>query len=95
MAIILIEGYSIEKILLSIICLIILVIYIKYLSSNMGKDPILLLDDIFSELDASRRARIESIIDNHQAIITTTDLEHLDPHLRESFNIVEIEKLNS
>jgi len=36
MAIILIEGYSIEKILLSIICLIILVIYIKYLSSNGG-----------------------------------------------------------
>lgn len=66
---------------------------IKYLSSNMGKDPILLLDDIFSELDASRRARIESIIDNHQTIITTTDLEHLDQHLRESFNIVEIEKL--
>lgn len=66
---------------------------IKFLSENFGKNPILLLDDIFSELDSNRRSRIESIIDNHQTIITTTDLEHLDPHLRESFNIVEIEKL--
>lgn len=68
-------------------------IEIKYLSENMGKDPILLFDDIFSELDANRRSRIESIIGNHQTIITTTDLDHLDPKLRESFNIVEIEKL--
>lgn len=66
---------------------------IKYLSENMGKDPILLFDDIFSELDANRRSRIESIIGSHQIVITATDMDHLDPKLRESFNLVEIEKL--
>lgn len=64
---------------------------IEYLSKNMGRDPILLLDDIFSELDADRRSRIESLIDHHQTIITTTDLGHLEPHLLESFTVLDLD----
>lgn len=66
---------------------------VKYLSEKMGKNPILLLDDIFSELDTERRRRVASTIGLHQAIITTTDLSTLDPRLCESFSVVDIGKL--
>lgn len=43
---------------------------------------IFLLDDVYSELDQTRRAALERIIGQHQAIITTTDLEHLAPEFQ-------------
>jgi len=61
--------------------------------TNSGK-PILLLDDIFSELDKSRISKIaELITDFNQVFITTTDKEHLgilEKNFSESrsFNIV-------
>ncbi len=39
-----------------------------------GERPILLLDDVFSELDSSRRTRLLIAIANTQAIITATDI---------------------
>ncbi|MBS7401441.1 MAG: DNA replication/repair protein RecF [Eubacteriales bacterium] len=39
-----------------------------------GERPILLLDDVFSELDSSRRTRLLIAIANTQAIITATDV---------------------
>jgi DNA replication and repair protein RecF len=39
-----------------------------------GESPLLLLDDVMSELDASRRARVMGMVDGvEQAILTTTD----------------------
>jgi DNA replication and repair protein RecF len=39
-----------------------------------GESPLLLLDDVMSELDAGRRARVVSMVDGvEQAILTTTD----------------------
>ena len=38
-----------------------------------GEKPILLLDDVFSELDSSRQERLLKIIANTQVIITATD----------------------
>jgi DNA replication and repair protein RecF len=61
--------------------------------TNSG-EPILLLDDIFSELDRSRISKIaELITDFNQVFITTTDKEHLgilEKNFSESrsFNIV-------
>ena len=47
-----------------------------YLKSVRGEEPILLLDDVLSELDSFRRSRVlEVALQYQQVIITTTDLE--------------------
>jgi DNA replication and repair protein RecF len=48
-----------------------------------GRPPLLLLDDVFSELDPGRRAHlVRRIADLPQAFVTTTTLDDLDPALR-------------
>ena len=45
----------------------------------LGTKPVLLLDDIFSELDLKKRNRLLKLIhDNIQSIITTTDLKNIN-----------------
>jgi DNA replication and repair protein RecF len=47
-----------------------------------GRPPLLLLDDVFSELDPDRRAHlVRRIAELPQAFVTTTTLEDLDPAL--------------
>lgn len=47
-----------------------------------GNYPILLLDDIFSELDIEKRNRlVKYILDDVQTIITTTDIDLIDDEL--------------
>jgi DNA replication and repair protein RecF len=47
-----------------------------YLALARGDEPVVLLDDVLSEMDASRRGRVlEKITQYQQALITTTDLE--------------------
>ena len=49
---------------------------VEMLKANTGEDPILLLDDILSELDETRRRRVlETVLGSEQAILTTTDLD--------------------
>ena len=49
-----------------------------------GRPPLLLLDDVFSELDPLRRAHlVRRITALPQAFVTTTTLDDLDPALRE------------
>lgn len=45
------------------------------MQKTRGQKPILLLDDVFSELDGARRQALVDIISDHQAIITTTDAD--------------------
>jgi len=48
-----------------------------------GRPPLLLLDDVFSELDPARRAHlVRRIAGLPQAFVTTTTLADLDPELR-------------
>ena len=48
-----------------------------------GRPPLLLLDDVFSELDPERRSHlVRRIAELPQAFITTTTLDDLDPELR-------------
>jgi DNA replication and repair protein RecF len=48
------------------------------LAAVRGAAPLLLLDDVMSELDATRRERLTSLLRaDGQAIITTTELEHV------------------
>jgi DNA replication and repair protein RecF len=48
-----------------------------------GRPPLLLLDDVFSELDPDRRSHlVRRIAALPQAFVTTTTLDDLDPALR-------------
>jgi DNA replication and repair protein RecF len=52
------------------------------LTAHDGRPPLLLLDDVFSELDPERRAHlIRRIAMLPQAIVTTTSLDDIDPSL--------------
>lgn len=52
----------------------------NFLVGVTGEDPVLLLDDILSELDASHRHQVlESVRANEQTFLTTTDLDRIHP----------------
>jgi DNA replication and repair protein RecF len=51
---------------------------LEFIENVLGEKPVLLLDDVFSELDASRQKSLMQLITNHQTFITTTKLAHLD-----------------
>jgi DNA replication and repair protein RecF len=52
-------------------------------TSHDARPPLLLLDDVFSELDPARRSHlVRRIAELPQAFVTTTTLDDLDPALR-------------
>ena len=52
------------------------------LTAHDGRPPLLLLDDVFSELDPERRSHlVRRIAALPQAFVTTTTLDDLDPAL--------------
>lgn len=57
----------------------------KMLEAVFGRKPVLLLDDVLSELDEERRKKVLSLWDfGHQILITSTDpIEGLSPKLAE------------
>ena len=56
-----------------------------------GFYPILLLDDIFSELDVEKRNRlIQYILDDVQTIITTTDIDLIDKDLVDKAYVFQV-----
>lgn len=57
----------------------------------LGRHPLLLLDDVMSELDARRRAAIMGFIQGEiQTVITTTNLGYFSPHSIDSAKVVHI-----
>lgn len=51
---------------------------IHYIEAETGQKPLLLLDDVFSELDAARQKQLGVLLKNHQSLITTTAMEHVE-----------------
>lgn len=51
------------------------IIEVEMIKSIRDQAPILLLDDVFSELDGIRRKMLTHFLNDHQAIITTTDAD--------------------
>lgn len=57
----------------------------------LGRPPILLLDDVMSELDAARRGAITALAaDEVQTVITTTNLGYFDGATLDAAHIVQI-----
>ncbi len=48
---------------------------LEVIKNRVGEEPILLLDDVFSELDAKRRERLIKFTSKAQTIITCTDFD--------------------
>lgn len=68
---------------------------VKLFIETTGDNPILLLDDIFSELDIEKRNNLLSTLsDNVQTVITTTDIENITENIRKKANIYEIRNGN-
>lgn len=57
-------------------------IEVDTLKDIFGSQPLLLLDDVFSELDAGRRNMLVSVMKETQTIITTTDADTLSDQLQ-------------
>lgn len=51
---------------------------IKYFEEMFHKKPILLLDDIFSELDIKNKKLVLDLVQKYQTVLTTTEKELLD-----------------
>lgn len=45
-------------------------------TAKANTKPIILMDDVFSELDATREKLLQETIQEHQFIVTTTDIRH-------------------
>ena len=55
----------------------------EYMKRRRGQEPVILLDDVLSELDAARREQVlRHAAQYHQALITTADREAIAPQLR-------------
>lgn len=55
---------------------------LRLMEEITGEAPLLLLDDVFSELDAARRDMLQSYIDRVQTFITCVDMESLSLHTK-------------
>lgn len=53
-----------------------------------NQKPILLLDDVFSELDGARRKNLTKHLRNYQSFITTTDADIVVQHFSDDANII-------
>ena len=62
-----------------------------YTRTETGEDPILLFDDVMSELDERRREYLaEYFLESTQAVITTTNLDYFDEEILERAHVVRI-----
>ncbi|MBI4036194.1 DNA replication and repair protein RecF [Candidatus Daviesbacteria bacterium] len=64
---------------------------LEYMAKILGTRPILLLDDVFSELDASHRAHVVDVVSKQQTIIATVELEHIPQEFLDSSRILKVE----
>lgn len=73
------------------------VLTIKFASINIikeeiGENPVLLLDDVLSELDTSRQKYILSSIHDVQTIITCTGINQIKDYLKDEFKLFEVKE---
>lgn len=70
------------------------IIELQLLEKESGTRPLLLLDDVFSELDGSRRKALTNFLKNYQTIITTTDADIVVKHFTHGTTIIPLQRTN-
>ncbi len=64
---------------------------LSYMRRVTGEEPILLLDDVFSELDLQRRAYLlRQVLNHEQVLMTTTDFSGFPPEILEAAHLHRI-----
>lgn len=59
-----------------------------FIEDALNKKPILLLDDVFSELDGKRRQQLVLFLQPYQSLITTTDADVVIDHFTETTHVI-------
>jgi DNA replication and repair protein RecF len=60
------------------------IIELQLLEAVRGQTPLLLLDDVFSELDGARRRALTGFLQRYQTFLTTTDADVVVKHFTDS-----------
>ncbi len=63
---------------------------LKFIKEKTEEPPVLLLDDIFSELDVNRRKLVLDVVGEQQTIITTADIGMVEPGWLKGVKITEL-----
>ncbi len=66
------------------------IIELELLMEAKDQKPILLLDDVFSELDGARRKHLTDYLKTHQTFITTTDADIVVQHFMKKCHIIPL-----
>lgn len=66
------------------------IIELQLLAKARGQTPILLLDDVFSELDGARRQALTNFLQPYQTFITTTDADIVVQHFMDSCQVIPL-----
>lgn len=61
---------------------------LKAIEAALDIKPILLLDDVFSELDGARRRALTTYLKDHQTFITTTDADIVVQHFMDNCHVI-------
>jgi len=67
---------------------------LTYIERELGRRPLLLLDDIFSELDEAHIQDVLAIVSLQQTIVTTTHKEFLQTAAITSMSMIELQNAN-
>lgn len=63
---------------------------LEYMALTLGQRPILLLDDVFSELDSSHRAAVVEVVGRQQTILSAVELENLPKEFLKKARILKV-----
>ena len=64
----------------------------ELLAAERGLPPLMLLDDVMSELDAARRELLARLLrEDGQGVVTATELEHVPGHDDEDVTVLEVD----
>lgn len=64
---------------------------LEYMAKILDKRPILLLDDVFSELDSDHRAHVVEVVGKQQTIIATVELDNIPKEFLDQARILQVE----
>lgn len=68
------------------------VMELQIIEKARGETPLLLLDDVFSELDGARRRALTEHLSDYQTFITTTDADIVVRHFTETAHVIPLDR---
>lgn len=66
------------------------IIELQIIETARAQKPLLLLDDVYSELDSKRRAALTSFLQTHQTFITTTNADAVRHTYRQAVHTIKL-----